>query len=49
MQGSNYGEFWEFSKHEFAVYVTNLAVEGQKAWQLMQLYRDRARETSLTN
>lgn len=40
--GSNHGEFWEFSKHEFAVYVTNLAVEEQNAWQLMQLYRDRA-------
>jgi hypothetical protein len=39
---SNHGEFWEFSKHEFAVYVTNLAVEEQNAWQLMQLYRDRA-------
>ena len=39
---SNHGEFWEFSKHEFAVYVTNLAAEEQNAWQLMQLYRDRA-------
>jgi hypothetical protein len=40
--GSNHGEFWEFSKQEFAVYVTNLAVEEQNAWQRMQLYRDRA-------
>jgi hypothetical protein len=39
---SNHGEFWEFSKHEFSVYVTNLAVEEQNAWQLMPLYRDRA-------
>ncbi len=27
VSASNHGDFWEFSKHEFAVYVKNLAVE----------------------
>jgi hypothetical protein len=35
------GEFWDHNKHEFAVYVTNLPLEHD-AWQIMQLYRDRA-------
>ncbi len=35
------GEFWDHNKHEFAVYVTNLSLE-QDAWQILQLYRDRA-------
>ena len=35
------GEFWDRNKHEFAVYVTNLPLEFN-AWQIQQLYRDRA-------
>jgi hypothetical protein len=33
--------FWEERKHEFAVYVTSLP-ERYNAWQIHQLYRDRA-------
>lgn len=35
------GEFWDRNKHEFAVYVTNLPLD-YNAWQIQQLYRDRA-------
>ena len=35
------GEFWDNNKHEFAVYVTNLPLD-YTAWQIQQLYRDRA-------
>lgn len=35
------GEFWDRNKHEFAVYVTNLP-EAYNAWQIQQLYRERA-------
>jgi len=45
MQGSvptaDQKEFWEQSKHEFAVYVTNLPMSFNP-WQIMGLYRDRA-------
>lgn len=34
-------EFWDHNKHEFAVYVTNLAPD-YNAWQIQQLYRYRA-------
>ena len=39
--GPDHGEFWDQAKHEFAVYVTNLPA-GYNAWQIQQLYRDRA-------
>ena len=35
------GEFWDQAKHELAVYVTNLPL-AYNAWQIQQLYRDRA-------
>ena len=35
------GEFWDRSKHEFAVYVTNLP-EDINGWQVQDLYRQRA-------
>lgn len=35
------GEFWDHNKHEFAVHVTNLPA-GYNAWQIQQLYRERA-------
>ena len=35
------GQFWDFSKHEFAVYITNLPLE-YNAWQIQDLYRARA-------
>jgi hypothetical protein len=41
MPGPECGEFWDQTKHEFAVYVTNLG-EDYNAWQIQQLYRDRA-------
>lgn len=39
--GPECGEFWDQTKHEFAVYVTNLG-DDYNAWQIQQLYRDRA-------
>jgi len=36
------GEFWDQNKHEFAVYVTSLPLKEYNAWQIQQLYRDRA-------
>lgn len=41
MPGPECGEFWDQTKHEFAVYVTNLG-EDYNGWQIQQLYRDRA-------
>jgi hypothetical protein len=39
--GPEHGEFWDQTKHEFAVYITNLPA-GYNAWQIQQLYRERA-------
>jgi len=41
LPGAERGEFWDLTKHEFAVYVTNLG-EDYNGWQIQQLYRDRA-------
>ncbi len=41
MPGPECGEFWDQTKHEFAVYVTNLGAD-YNPWQIQQLYRDRA-------
>jgi len=41
MPGPECGEFWDQTKHEFAVYVTNLG-EDYNGWQIQQLHRDRA-------
>ena len=38
---AKHGEFWDQTKHEFAVYVTNLALD-YNGWQIQQLYRERA-------
>lgn len=35
-------EFWDQTRHEFAVYVTNLPVGQVNAWQVAELYRQRA-------
>jgi hypothetical protein len=35
------GEFWDLTKHEFAVYVTNLP-ETYTCWQIQIMYRERA-------
>ena len=35
------GEFWDLTKHEFAVYVTNLP-ETYMCWQIQMMYRERA-------
>ena len=36
------GEFWDQRRHEFAVYVTHLPVAQVNAWQVAELYRQRA-------
>jgi hypothetical protein len=41
LPGAERGEFWDLTKHEFAVYVTSLGAD-YNAWQIQQLYRERA-------
>ena len=36
------GTFWDETKHEFEAYVTSLPVEEANAWQIIELYRQRA-------
>jgi hypothetical protein len=39
---ANRGEFWDQTRHEFGVYVTNLPAGQVNAWQVVELYRQRA-------
>lgn len=41
MPGPDCGEFWDLTRHEFSVYVTNLG-EDYNGWQIQQLHRERA-------
>jgi hypothetical protein len=36
------GSFWDETQHEFEAYVTSLPVEQVNAWQIIDLYRQRA-------